>query len=478
MPITDDAATASLADVLQRLQRRELSPVELVDTMLATIERRNPQLNAYVLVLAEQARAQARESEARIARGEARALEGVPVAIKDNVHLRGTPMTQASLAVNDRESEQDSAVVARLRDAGAVFLGKTNLPELGTLPSTENTRFGATRNPWDTSRTAGGSSGGAASAVAGEMAVAAHGNDAGGSLRIPSACTGLFAIKPTRGRISHAPGGEPPFAMNVEGFITRTVADTALLLDVASGPEPGDPFAAPAPARPFADEVGASPGRLRIGFTAEAPLDVPVDDVYLRALHQAAALCEEQGHQVEEFTPPWRDDSLFDLFNVIWAAYFGAKVEAVLEGGGDAEKLEPLNRALWEASKQITSAQYWRASERMESVVRGIVRAQRDYDVILTPALAKPPLPLGELFAGVENDPTAPLLNAALFTPYTVPANLAGQPAANLPLFEEDGLPVGVQAIAHQGGEATLIRLASQLEAARPWASRRPAGLA
>jgi amidase len=179
---------------------------------------------------------------------------------------------------------------------------------------------------------------------------------------------------------------------------------------------------------------------------------------------------------VEEFTPPWRDDSLFDLFNVLWAAYFGAKVEQyVVERGGDVARLDALNRHLYEASTQITAGQYWRASERMERVMRGIVAAEQAYDVVLTPALAKPPILLGTLFEGMDSDPTAPLLNAALFTPFTVPANLSGQPAANLPLYEHDGLPVGVQAIAHQGGESTLIRLASQLERALPWAQRRPA---
>jgi len=474
VPITDDAALAPATELAERLRNGDLSPVELVDGLLAQIERRNPTLNAYVLVLAEQARAQARDSEERIRRGEARALEGVPVAIKDNVHLRGTLMTLGSNAVPDRVSQVDSAVVARLRGAGAVFLGKTNLPELGTLPSTENKRFGQTRNPWDTSRTAGGSSGGAAAAVAAGLAAAAHGNDAGGSLRIPSACTGLFTIKPTRGRISHAPGGESAFGMNVEGFITRTVRDNAVLLDIAAGAEPGDPFTAPAPPRPFADEVGAPPGRLRIGFTASPPLDVPVDAAAVRALHDAAALCEELGHHVEEFTPPWRDDSLFELFNVIWAAYFGTKAEEAIEAGGDVAQLEPLNRALWEAGRQITALQYWRASQKMEAVVRGIVSAEQPYDVLLTPALATAPLPLGALFRGVENDPTAPLLNSALFTPFTMPVNLAGQPAANLPLFEDAGLPLCVQAIAHVGGEPTLIRLASQLEQARPWSDRRP----
>jgi amidase len=475
MPITDDVVMAPVSDLVDRLRGGDLSPVELVDATLAQIERQNPRINAYVLVLAEQARQQARDSEERIRRGEARPLEGLPVAIKDNVHLRGTPTTMASEAVVDRVSDVDSAVVARLRDAGCVFLGKTNLPELGTLPSSENTRFGATRNPWDTTRTAGGSSGGAAAAVASGMAPAAHGNDAGGSLRIPSACCGLFTIKPTRGRISQAPDGESPFMLNVEGFLTRTVRDNALLLDATHGSVPGDMFSAPPPARAFADEVGASPGRLRIAVAPSPPLGFPVDEVYLTALDDAAKLCADLGHDVEEFIPPWNDNELFELFNIIWATYFGWKAEEIADNGGDVTRLEPFNHFLWEASKEITSARYLRACDGMLRITRAIVATETQYDVVLTPSLAKPPLLLGELWQGADADVTAPMLNAAMFTPFTVPANLSGQPAAQLPLYERDGLPVGIQAIAHQGGEATLIRLASQLEQAKPWAQRHPA---
>jgi amidase len=474
VPITDDAVLAPAAELVERLRGGGLSPVELLDAVLDRIERHNPTLNAYVLVLAEQARAQAGDSEERIRRGEARPLEGLPVAIKDNVEMAGTPRTLASEAVRDRVSTVDATVVRRLREAGAVLVGKTNLPELGTVPSTENRRFGPTRNPWDTARTAGGSSGGAGAAVASGMAPAAHGNDAGGSLRIPSACCGLFAVKPTRGRISMAPGGDTPFGLNVEGFLTRTVRDTALLLDVCSGAEPGDLHVAPPPARPYLDEVGADPGRLRIGFTAKPPLDVPVEAAYVEGLRRAATLCEQLGHHVEEVEPDWQNDDILGLFNQVWAAFFGNIVQEIVDEGGDVEKLEPLNRALYELSREIPSGSYWRASAQMQALIRDIAAAQQAYDVILTPALAKPPIALGALWEGSELDPTMPIINSAMFTPFTVPANLSGQPAANLPLFEEDGLPLGVQAIGRHGEEGTLIRLAAQLESALPWAHRRP----
>jgi amidase len=475
VPIADDIALAPVSDLVDRLQGGDVSPVELVDALLARIERLNPTLNAYVLVLADEARAQARDSEQRIRRGEARPLEGVPIPIKDNVHLRGTPLTYASEAVRDIPSSTDSALVARLRAAGAVFPGKTNLPEMGTIPSSENRRFGATHNPWDLNRTAGGSSGGSAAAVAAGLAPAAHGNDAGGSLRIPAACTGLFTIKPTRGRISMSPQGDSPFGLNVEGFITRTVRDNALLLDVAQGAVIGDLYTAPPPQRAYVDEVGAPPGRLRIAFTATPPLAVPVDESCVNAMRQAAELCAQLGHDVEEFTPPWQDDDLLGLFNQIWAAFFGEKVREILDAGGDLERVEPLNRALYELSKEIDSGMYWRASAQMQAVVREIAAAQDGYDILLTPALASPPLELGAIWNGADADPTTPIINAAMFTPFTVPANLSGQPAVNLPLFEHAGLPVGVQAIGRHGDEATLIRLASQLEEARPWAQRHPA---
>jgi amidase len=475
VPITDDATLAPVSDLLARMHGGGLSPVELLDAVLARIERHTGTINAYVLVLAEQARAQARDSERRIRDGQARPLEGLPIAIKDNVHLAGTPMTYASEATRDAPSPVDSAVVRRLRDAGVVFVGKTNLPELGTVPSTENRRFGATRNPWNTERTAGGSSGGAAAAVASGMIPAAHGNDAGGSLRIPAACTGLFAVKPTRGRISMSPAGDPPFGLNSEGFITRTVRDSALLLDATLGAEPGDLYVAAPPARPYVDEVGAPAGRLRIGFTAMPPLEVPVEPACVDGLRRAAALCEQLGHDVEEFAPAWQNDELLGLFNQIWAAFFGEKVQEVIDGGGDLERIEPLNRALYELSKEISSGQYWRASARMQALVGEIAAAQAGYDVVLTPALAKQPIPLGALWEGSDLDPTMPIINSAMFTPFTVPANLGGQPAANLPLYEHDGLPLGVQAIARTGDEATLFRLAAQLEEALPWAQRHPA---
>lgn len=474
MPTTDDAVLAPASELVDRLRGGALSPVELLDGVLDRIERHNGTLNAYVLVLAEQARAQARDSEERIRRGEARPLEGLPVAIKDNVDMAGTPRTLASEAVKERTSTVDAAVVRRLREAGAVLVGKTNLPELGTVPSTENRRFGQTSNPWDTSRTAGGSSGGAAAAVASGMAPAAHGNDAGGSLRIPAACCGLFSVKPTRGRISMAPAGDPPFGLNVEGFITRTVRDNALLLDVCSGAEPGDLHIPPAPARPYVDEVGANPGRLRIGFTAKPPLDVPIDAAYVDGLRRAATLCEQLGHDVEEVEPNWQNDDILGLFNQVWAAFFGNIVQEIVEAGGDVEKLEPLNRALYELSREIPSGAYWRASSQMQGLVRDIAAAQTPYDVILTPALAKPPIPLGTLWDGSELDATMPIINSAMFTPFTVAANLSGQPAANLPLFEHEGLPLGVQAIGRYGEEGTLIRLAAQLESALPWSQRRP----
>jgi amidase len=370
----------------------------------------------------------------------------------------------------------DAEVVARLRSAGAVFPGKTNLPEFGTIPSCEGGRFGAVHNPYDLSRTAGGSSGGSAAAVAAGLAPVAQGNDGGGSLRIPASCCGLFTVKPTRGRISLAPlVGDNPFGLLHEGFITRTVADSALLLDIASGDAPGDPYVAPPPQRPFAEEVGASAGHLRIGFTATPPIDFPVHDACVAAVRDAAALCESLGHRVEEFTPDWREDMLIPWFYQVWAAAIGSTIEFLTEMGGNPELCEPHNRALLELGQSLTATAYFVTANKLSGYVRRVAAAWQTYDVILTPTLAEPPLTLGTLFELADSDPMYPVNRAGMFTPFTPLINLTGQPAASLPLSTHDGLPIGVHAIGRFGDEATLFRLSAQLEEASPWVDRRPA---
>src|SRR2546421_6520532 len=296
MSVESDLAFLSTTELSGLMQRRELSPVELLDDCLERIHRLDPQLNAFVVVVEGQARAQAQESERRLLRGEARPLEGLPVPIKDNVALAGCRMTLSSRMAPEREMPVDAELVARLRRAGAVFPGKTNLPEFGTIPSTEGDVHGPAHNPWDLTRTPGGSSGGAAAAVASGMVPVAHGNGGGGSLRIPAACCGLFSMKPSRGRVTHGPlETESVGGLTVDGFISRTVRDNARFLDAIAGPVSGDPYPAPAPARPYEEEALTEPGRLRIAWTTAGPIDVPIHPAHAAAVRDAAELCASLG---------------------------------------------------------------------------------------------------------------------------------------------------------------------------------------
>lgn len=451
-----------------------LSPVELVDACLARIERFNPAINAFNTVLVEQARGQALESETRLREGRGRPLEGVPVPIKDEALVAGVPTTLGSRMAPPFPIPFDSEPVARLRAAGAVFLGKTTLPEFGTVPTTEGRLLGDCHNPWDPTRTAGGSSGGAAAAVATGMAPVAHGRDGGGSLRIPASCCGLFTIKPARGRISLAPlAGDSPLGLVTDGFITRSVLDCALLLDTVCGPALGDPSWAPPPARPFAEEVGTPPGSLRVGWTAVPPIATPVDPACAAAVADAAELCAGLGHRVVELTPDWQDDSLLPDFLQVWSATIGWVVEQLAGLGGDPESLEPHNHALWEAGRATPATTYLVTQTRLQGYARRVLATWEEVDVLLTPTLAELPLPLGTILDGVDVEPLRPLTRAAGFTPFTPLINVTGQPAASLPLSWHQGLPVGVQAIGRPADEATLFRLSAQLEEARPWAGRR-----
>jgi len=465
-------STTELSDLLVR---KEISPVELLDNSLKTIERLNGELNAFVLVLADEARAQARESEERLRRGEGRLLEGIPVPIKDNIALAGAPMTISSRMGPKGPMPVDAELVARLRRAGTVFPGKTNLPEFGTIPSTEGELHGAAHNPWDLTRTPGGSSGGAAAAVASGMAPIAHGNDGGGSLRVPAACCGLYSLKPSRGRVTHGPiETESVLGLTIDGFISRTVRDNARFLDAVAGPLPGDPYPAPPPLRPFEEEAQTEPGRLRIAWTTAGPIDVPVHPAHAAAVSDAATLCASLGHDVEEATPDWQDDSIVMLFIQLWSSLIGSLVDVLADMGGDPDEAEPHNRALHEFGQAMTANQLGVTVFRLEQFAWRVCAFWERFDVLLTPTLAEPPLKLGTLFELAGDDPLYPLNRAGMWIPCTPIVNVTGQPAANLPLSWHDGLPVGVQAIGRMHDEATLYRLSAQLEAARPWADRRP----
>jgi amidase len=464
-------------DLLSAMGKRQISPVEVLDRVLRAIDEDQPRLNPFTQVLADQARAQAEESEQRIHRGEGRRLEGLPIPIKDNVLVAGAPMSDGSRMALDLPMPVETELVARLRRAGAVLVARTNLPEFGTIPTTENVRFGPTRNPWDLTRTAGGSSGGSAAAVASGIVPAAHGNDGGGSLRIPASCCGLFSLKPSRGRVPRGPlPGNDPALLVVDGFLTRSVADNALLLDVVGGPAVDDPLGVAAPERPFAEEVGRDPGRLRIGWTVAPPAELPVDPECTRAVEAAAALAAGLGHEVELFTPDWRSESVMEDFFDVWAAEIGATIDFYAGLGRDPELAEPHNRALRERARGRDAAQFTLLLSNLQMLARRGLAAFETHDLVLCPTLAQLPVPLGWHFDGAQGDPMAVMRRAASFTPFTAVANLSGQPAVSLPLsWSADGLPVGVMALGRPGDEATLLRFSAQVESARPWKERRPA---
>jgi amidase len=457
-----ELAFLSATEQARRVRDGELSSVELTELYLERIERLDPELNAFVTVRPEEALEDARAADARDAEAP---FHGVPIAIKDLTATAGIRTTYSCRAFVDNVPDFDTAVVRRVREAGFVIVGKTNTPEFGTVAFTESDLNGATCNPWNPRLTPGGSSGGAAAALSAGLVPIAHGSDGGGSIRIPASCCGVFGLKPSRGRVSSAPFPSLE-GLSTAGPIARTVEDAARLLDVLAGYEPGDPWWAPPPERPFADEVGVDPGRLRIAATTSPPIDTTVDPACEAALHDAAALLQELGHDVVEEAPPWREDALLDDFITVW------QVSPTLYEV-DQELLTPLNRGLAEAARTTPSATYGAATARLGVAARRIVAFWSRVDVVLTPTLALPPVAIGWQEEGVAGA-LEQLHRNTLFTPFTALANVTGLPAMSLPLSRHGGLPVGVQAIGKPAGDAELIRLAAQIERVRPWHDDRP----
>jgi amidase len=450
----------------------EVSARELVALSLDRIEELNPRLNAFVDVDGERALAAAAQIEA----GDERPFAGVPTAIKNNRAVAGLRTTIGCSLLERNVSLHDSNVSRRLKDAGFVIVGTTTLPEYGILPVTEARLFGATRNPWDLERTPGGSSGGAAAAVASGMVPVAHGNDGGGSIRIPAACCGLVGLKPARGRISAAPErAEAP--LDVDGMLTRTVADTAAILDVLAGYEPGDVAWAPPPTEPFAAAAAREPRRLRIAVATKPPLaDAAIDPLCLKAVADAAGLLRSLGHEVEEVEPPWQIEGLQQLFGAVFSIHIATQIlySGMVAGREPtAEDMEPMSWAIHQMTKQIDSVHGLGMEIQLQALTRQLVQFLAHYDALLTPALAERPLPLGTLDTHAP-DPMSTFTRSGYFTPFTPIFNASGQPAIAVPLYQgDDGLPLAVQLAGRPAEEATLLSLARQLEIAAPWAGRR-----
>ncbi len=472
----DPAAEVAVLDgtgQAELVRRGDVTAAELVEWAIGRIERLNPALNAVVTPMFD-------DAVARVNAGVSGPFAGVPYLLKDLVaEASGTRFTEGSVFLRDNTSSFDSELVVRLRRAGLVIVGKANCPEFGMVPTCEPVLFGPARNPWDVSRSTSGSSGGSAAAVASGLVPMAHGNDLGGSLRYPASACGLFGLKPTRARNPLGPEyGDAIGGNAVEHALTRSVRDSAALLDATAGPAPGDPYWAPPPARRFTDEVGADPGRLRIAWTARTAGGSPGHPDCVAAVEDAAALCESLGHhivdaQLPELTPEV-GAAIGTGFNAATAWILAYWIRRLGREPGPGE-LEPLTRVFWEAGRQITAADYLLAVEDTQAYARRVAAFFSRADVWLTPTMSEPPAPLGEIVS-TEAEPLRALERGGRTVAYSgVIANITGHPAMSVPLWwNAGGLPVGVHFLGRFGDEATLLRLAAQLEQARPWAHRAP----
>jgi amidase len=474
--VTDELAWLDATAQADLVRRGVVTPSELLEGALARIDALNPTLNAVIIDRSQRARS---EANGPLPDGPFR---GVPFLLKDAVaHSAGDPYHCGMQVLKDAGwvEPEDTWLVRRFRAAGFVIAGKTNTPELASSVTTEPVAYGPTRNPWDPSRSTGGSSGGSAAAVASGMVPVAHGNDMGGSIRVPSSICGLVGLKPSRGRGTLGPDFGEYWAMTThEHVLTRSVRDTAGVLDAVCGPGVGDPYTAPPPARPFRTEVGADPGRLRVGVrTARTGDGGDPHPEGQAAVDAAATLLESLGHHVEAAPLPALDtpgfsESIAVMFPVFiagelarWSRRLGRDLEPSV--------LEPWNAMLAEAGRATSAPAYAGAIETSQAWARGLAAWWEDHDLLLTPMVTAPTPELGFLGPGV--DPGEAFGRMGSLTMFAMPFNVTGQPAISLPLHHgSDGLPIGVQLVAGYGREDVLVRVASQLEAARPWAARRP----
>jgi len=470
----------------------EVSAAELAEEAIRRAEALNPALNFVVTPLFERGRTVAR---GRLPDGP---FHGVPFFLKDILQdLAGVRSTSGSAALAGYVPDRDAEVVRRYREAGAVILGKTNVPEFGLLGVTEPEVFGATRNPWDPARTPGGSSGGAAAAVAAGVVPLAGANDGGGSIRIPASHCGLFGLKPSRGRVPAGPAyAEVWEGASVDHALTRSVRDSAAMLDAIAGPDAGAPYTIVPPERPYAEEVGRPPGRLRIGLTTRSPLGTPVHPECVEAVRRTALLLEELGHDVEEAEPEVDGHAVARCYFVLYFGQVAAMLDRIeAEAPGATRRTELATRALASIGRNLSAGAYVRSKQRWNEFGRAMAAFHARYDLFLTPVVAEPPVRIGELaprrlerlqmqlvsgmrlgrFVSFTRLVDRLATESLSRTPFTQLANLTGQPAMSVPLhWTPDGLPVGSHFTAPFGDEATLFRLAAQLEEARPWFGMRP----
>ncbi|MCZ7535129.1 MAG: amidase family protein [Acidimicrobiia bacterium] len=485
--MTDELATLDATAQADLVRSGAVSRRELVDAAIARIEKTNPEINAVISTRFERAVTDIDAVDAVDAIDDSPPSDapfpGVPFLLKDLAcPMAGEPSHEGMRALREAEhtATHDGHLTRRYRRAGLVVLGRTNTPELGLLPTTEPDSYGPTRNPWDPQRTPGGSSGGSAAAVAAGLVPFAHGSDGGGSIRIPAAACGLVGLKTSRGRVSIGPhAGELNRFLSVQFALTRSVRDAAALLDVAAGEETGDPIVAPPARRPYLDEVGVDPGRLRVGLMTSIPGTAdPVHPECVAAAQDAAGLLESLGHHVEVSHPAAFDDpSRVGPFLTVWSANAAYALDswgrALGRDLGEGD-VEPLTWALASHGRSTSATQFLTAVGEMQSWCRSFLDWWDEFDVLLTPTLGEPTPALGS-FAATSESPMAGFMRSASFTPYTPVCNQTGQPAISLPLgHDSDGMPLGTHLVAAPFREDLLIRVAAQLEDARPWSGRRP----
>ena len=472
----DDTQWMDATDQAALVRNGDASPLELLDAAIDRAERLNPHLNALTWTWFDRAREHARSLP-----DTDRPFRGVPFILKDlHAAMAGTRLSNGNKALKTAEytCDHDTTLVARYLDAGLVIFGRGNSPEFGATPTTEPEAWGPTRNPWDLGRTAGGSSGGSAAAVAAGIVPAAHASDGGGSIRVPAACCGLVGLKVSQGRISAAPSRDET-NLGVEHVVTRTVRDCAALLDATHGPGVGDRVIAPAPTRPYLNEVGADPGRLRIGFLTTRADGGFVEDDCIAAVHHTMSVLESLGHSVEVSWPSALDDARAGTrFLALWSTNMSVAINAVQRQLGrpvTADDFELMNWEMAAYAKSMSATDYAQAILDTAHYRRAIARWWADgFDILVTPTTSRVALLLGS-FNNDPQSPMAPMRTAGDFLGFTQPFNVSGQPAISLPLHRTaTGLPVGVQLVAAYGRDDLLIRLAAQLEQAMPWSHLRP----
>jgi amidase len=470
----DEYTRFDAVGLAELVRRKEVTPAELLEAALAANARVNPRINAVIGTWPDEARAAV---ERGLPEGPFR---GVPFLLKDLVlHAAGVATDLGSRLTRGTVFPHDSALMERYRRAGLVMVGRTNTPEFGANASTEPVLHGPTRNPWNLERSAGGSSGGSAAAVAAGIVPMAYANDGGGSIRIPAAHCGLFGLKPTRNRISVGPdAGEALNGMGSEHVVSRSVRDSAAMLDATHGPALGDPYLLAPPERPYLEEVRRKPGRLRIALSRTAFSGAPVSPECVAAVEDAARLCTELGHEVVEATPKFDYPKLEEAMVTVWGAGIAAWADGLAGMLGRTpgpDNLEAVSWALLRYGRGLKATDLLGALAVFNHVSRTVAPFFAAHDVLLTPTTAVPPYALGVLDMNVPRSPAEWFHSLFKLIPFTALFNVTGQPAMSVPLsWSADGLPLGLQFVGRWGEEGTLFRLAGQLEEARPWAERRP----